>query len=74
VALTPSEVALVDPAQADLDARNLDDELLLRYYKGRSASSSSAWRSRRRCAASWSSRTGAARWSTRSTTASRSGR
>ena len=35
MALTPSEVDLIDRLKRDLDFRNLDDELLLRYYKGR---------------------------------------
>lgn len=35
MALTPSEVTLIDSLKRDLDARNLDDELLLRYYLGR---------------------------------------
>lgn len=35
MALTPSEVELIDRLKRDLDARTLDDELLLRYYLGR---------------------------------------
>ncbi len=35
MALTPSEVELIDRLKRDLDSRSLDDELLLRYYKGR---------------------------------------
>lgn len=35
MALTPSEVEQIDWLKRDLDARNLDDELLLRYYRGR---------------------------------------
>jgi hypothetical protein len=35
VALTPSEVELIDRLKLKLDSRNLDDELLLRYYRGR---------------------------------------
>jgi hypothetical protein len=35
VALTPSEVELIDRLKLKLDSRNLDDELLLRYYLGR---------------------------------------
>jgi hypothetical protein len=35
VALTPSEVDLLDSLKADLDTRSWDDELMLRYYLGR---------------------------------------
>lgn len=35
MALTPSEVELIDRLKLKLDSRNLDDELLLRYYRGR---------------------------------------
>ena len=35
MALTPSEVDLIDRLKRDLDGRSLDDELLLRYYRGR---------------------------------------
>lgn len=35
MALTPSEVTLIDSLKRDLDSRNLTDELLLRYYLGR---------------------------------------
>ncbi|GAA2008042.1 phage portal protein [Nocardioides kribbensis] len=35
MALTPSELELIDSLKRDLDARSLDDELLLRYYRGR---------------------------------------
>jgi hypothetical protein len=35
VALTPSEVELIESLKRDLDSRSLDDELLLRYYLGR---------------------------------------
>jgi hypothetical protein len=35
VALTPFEVETIDSLKRDLDSRSLDDELLLRYYKGR---------------------------------------
>ena len=35
MALSPSEVELIDSLKLDLDSRNLDDELLLRYYRGR---------------------------------------
>lgn len=35
MALTPSEVTLIDALKRDLDSRNLDDELLWRYYCGR---------------------------------------
>lgn len=35
MALTTSEVETLDRLKARLDSRNLDDELLLRYYKGR---------------------------------------
>lgn len=35
MALTPSEVELIDRLKLKLDSRNLDDELLLRYYLGR---------------------------------------
>lgn len=35
MALSPSEVELIDRLKSKLDARNLDDELLLRYYRGR---------------------------------------
>lgn len=35
MALTPSEVALIDSLRSDLDSRSLTDELLLRYYLGR---------------------------------------
>jgi hypothetical protein len=35
VALTPSEVDTLDRLKLRLESRNLDDELLLRYYKGR---------------------------------------
>ncbi len=35
MALTPSEVELIDSLKRDLDSQNLTDELLLRYYLGR---------------------------------------
>lgn len=35
MALSPSEVALIDSLKRDLDARSVTDELLLRYYLGR---------------------------------------
>lgn len=35
MALTPSEVALISSLKQRLDARSIDDELLLRYYHGR---------------------------------------
>lgn len=35
MALTPSEVELIERLKAKLDSRNLEDELLLRYYRGR---------------------------------------
>lgn len=35
MALTPSEVELIDRLKRDLDSRTLEDELLLRYYRGR---------------------------------------
>ncbi|MCZ3386320.1 MAG: phage portal protein [Actinomycetia bacterium] len=35
MALTPPEIALIDSLKLDLDTRSMDDELLLRYYKGR---------------------------------------
>lgn len=35
MALTPSEVTLIDALKRDFDARSMDDELLLRYYLGR---------------------------------------
>jgi len=35
VALTPSEVDLIERLKRSLDERTLDDELLLRYYRGR---------------------------------------
>lgn len=35
MALTPSEIELIDRLKRDLDSRSLDDELLLRYYLGR---------------------------------------
>jgi hypothetical protein len=34
VALTPSEIELIDKLRLDLDARSFNDELLLRYYQG----------------------------------------
>ena len=35
MALTPSELSTIDYLKRELDARSLDDELLLRYYLGR---------------------------------------
>jgi hypothetical protein len=35
VTLAPSEVDLIDSLKRDLNARSMDDELLLRYYQGR---------------------------------------